>query len=74
MPPNRQVPNVNGLYTGDKTRDDYLINLCLRPLILQFVVEREKCSSNTNPIIFSAASVPLPNKKEKKLMRHHIGL
>lgn len=34
--------NVNGLYIGDKTRDDYLINLCLRQLILQFVVEGGK--------------------------------
>ncbi len=60
--------NVNGLYIGDKTRDDYLINLCLRQggrqLILQFVVEGEKCSSNANPISFSAASVTLPKKKK----------
>lgn len=58
--------NVNGLYIGDKTRDDYLINLCLRQggrqLILQFVVEGEKCSSNASPISFSAASVPMPKK------------
>lgn len=40
---------ANGLYFGDKTRNDYLINFCLNQLILQFVVEREK-SAHLSPI------------------------
>lgn len=38
----RVMLNVNGLCTGDNTRNDYLIRLCLRlggrQVILQFIV------------------------------------
>lgn len=54
VPPNAALLNADGLYIGDKTRDDDLINLSLRQLILQFAVDgqRGKCSSNSNPICF----------------------
>lgn len=69
--PKKLLLNVNGLYIEDKTRDDYLINVFLRQdrrqLILQFVVEVKKCSSNANPISFSVASVPLPKKLKQNI-------
>lgn len=52
VPPNAALLNADGLYIGDKTRDDDLINLSLRQLIPQFGRQSGKCSSNSNPICF----------------------
>lgn len=59
-----QFLNVNGPYTGDKTRDDYLNYLLIRrQVFLQCIDEREtveKCSTNRNLTIFRSANVLLP--------------